>query len=184
MRDYEEFEELEEIFELEEEEQKGFSIKDDSTADWALRMIAEEESEFRRLKAIADQQIEEIKMKIDALKERTERKNAFLKSCLFEYFTTVPHKETKTQETYKLLNGSLIFKKPKQKMIYEEDKLVEYFKQNGMEEFIKTEEKPIWGEFKKNLSIIDGSVIDTITGEMVDTVSVVEEPGAFEAKTS
>ena len=53
-----------------------------------------------------------------------------------------------------------------------------------MEEYIKTEEKPAWGEYKKTLSIVDGQVIDTVTGEVVDIIKVEETAGVFEVKTS
>ena len=176
--------ELEEALELREEEVNTFTITDDNKADWALKKIAEERKEVERLNALAKQQIEEIELKIKHLEETTERKTAFLKGCLAQYFETVPHKATKTQETYKLLSGSLVFKLPSQKMVKDDEKLLEYFKQNNMNEYIKTKETPAWAEFKKNLSIVDDKVIDTSTGEVVDVVKVEETAGSFEVKTS
>ena len=176
--------ELEEVLECQEEaEHKGFSINDDATADWALRKIKEEREECERLAVIACEQITEINLKMKHLEEAAERKTAFLKGCLAEYFKTVPHKATKTQESYKLLNGSLVMKLDSQKMVKDDAELVEYFRQNNMTEYIKTEEKPIWAEFKKNLSIVDGKVVDTTTGEVVDVVKVEDVPGTFDVKT-
>lgn len=176
--------ELEEVLELAESEQEGFSINDDSTADWALRKIAEERAELERLKSIAENQIEEINQKIKYLENATERRTNFLKGCLGQYFQTVPHKATKTQETYKLLSGSLVFKLPKQTMVKDDAQLLDYFRQNGMPEYIKTKEEPAWGEYKKNLTIVDGHAMDTVTGEIVDVIRVEETPGVFEVKTS
>ena len=175
--------ELEEVLEQPEDMEKGFSITDDGVADWAVRKIAEEREDLERLKALAQQQIKEIEEKIRKQEEATERKTGFLRGCLARYFETVPHKATKTQETYKLLSGSLVFKIPKQNMVKDDAKLLEYFHKNGMEEYIKTEEKPAWGEYKKKLSIVDGQVIDTVTGEVVDIVKVEETAGVFEVKT-
>ena len=176
--------ELEEVLEQPEDAEKVFYISDDYTADWALKKIAEERKEVERLKALAEQQIEEIEMKIKHLEETTERKTAFLRGCLAQYFETVPHKATKTQETYKLLSGSLVFKLPSQKMVKDDEKLLEYFKQNNMNEYIKTKETPAWAEFKKNLSIVDDKVIDTSTGEVVEVVKVEEISGSFDVKIS
>lgn len=176
--------ELEEVLEQPEDEREGFSINDDNVADWALRKIAEERAELDRLTSIATQQIEELQLKIKHLEEVAERKTAFLKGCLAQYFQTVPHKATKTQESYKLLSGSLVFKLPKQSMVKDDAELIEHFRQNGLQEYIKTEEKPIWGEYKKNLAIVDGKVIDTTTGEIVDAVRVEEAPGVFDVKTN
>ena len=176
--------ELEEVLEQPEDDQKGFSIDDDATADWALRKIAEEEKELERITVIASQQIAEINLKIKHLEEVTERKNSFLKRCLEQYFQAVPHKSTKTQESYNLLNGSLIFKLPKQKMKADDAELLEHFRKNGLQEYIKIEEKPMWGEYKQNLSIVDGKVIDITTGEIVDAVKVEETAGVFKIKTN
>ena len=86
--------------------------------------------------------------------------------------------------SYKLLSGSLVFKLPKQNMVKDDAKLLEYLKENEMTEYIKTEEKPVWSEFKKTLSIVDGNVIDISTGEIVEAVKAEETPGVFDVKTS
>ena len=40
-----------------------------------------------------------------------ENGTSYLTSCLADFFATVPHKETKTTEKYRLLSGTLTFKK-------------------------------------------------------------------------
>lgn len=175
--------ELEEVLEQPEDERKGFSINDDNVADWALRKIAEENAELDRLKDLAEQQIKEINLKIKHEEDVVNRRTSFLKGCLNQYFKTVPHKSTKTQESYKLLSGSLVMKLASQKMIKDDVELVEYLHKNDMSEYIKTEEKPMWAEFKKNLSIVDGKVIDITTGEVVDVVKVEQVPESFDVKT-
>ena len=175
--------ELEEVLEQSEDMQKGFSIKDDAVADWAVKKIAEECAELDRLKALAEQQIEEINLKIKHEEEVVNRRTSFLKGCLNQYFNSVPHKSTKTQKSYKLLSGSLVMQLASQKMITDDAELVEYFHKNNMSEYIKIEEKPMWAEFKKNLSIIDGNVINSVTGEVVDVVRVEHVPESFEVKT-
>lgn len=160
-----------------------FRIDDDAMADWALRKISEEQKELDRLEQIANQQILEIQMKLQREKEAYDRKTSYLKKCLQGYFQTVPHKATKTQETYKLLSGSLVQKKSTSKMVVQDDdKLIAYFRQNDLGEYIKVKEEPKWGEFKKLLSIVDGNVIYTETGEIVDAVSVENVPEKFEIK--
>lgn len=165
-----------------EENTEGFSIKDDKTADWAVKKIAEERAELERLKTLAEEQMQEIKDKVKYTEELTERKTSFLKSCLAQYFETVPHKETKTQSTYKLLSGQLVFKKPKQKLVKSDDDLIAYFKKNNMTEFVKIKEEPAWVEFKKNLEIVDDVVVNTMTGEVVEVVKIEEDAGSFEVK--
>lgn len=161
---------------------ESFVIDNDKKADWALQKIAEVKAEYERIDAIAADQIAELQEKREDLKKSFESKTSFLKGKLAEYFETVAHKETKTQESYKLLSGSLIKKKPKVKLEKDDETLLAYFKANNLGEFIKTEEKPAWGDFKTRLEAVDGNVIDTETGEIVECVTVVETAPEFTVK--
>lgn len=94
-----------------QDERAPFRITDDRCADWAIRKIAEERSEYNRLKELADQQKAAIEEKVEAARRRMENGTAFLTSCLADFFNTVPHKTTKTTEKYRLLSGTLTLKK-------------------------------------------------------------------------
>lgn len=94
-----------------EGERAPFRITDDRCADWAIRKIADERSEYDRLKALADEQIAAINEKVAAARKRMENGTSYLTSCLADFFATVPHKETKTTEKYRLISGTLTFKK-------------------------------------------------------------------------
>ena len=111
-----------------EGEHAPFRITDDRCADWAIRKIADERSEYDRLKALADEQIAAINEKVDAARKRMENGTSYLTSCLADFFATVPHKETKTTEKYRLLSGTLTFKKGTTKTKLDEAKLVPWLK--------------------------------------------------------
>lgn len=160
----------------------GWKITTDLSADWAVRKIKEEQEEYFRLNKLAHDQIAEINMKIEDAERKMERRTSYLKYRLSQYFQTVPHKETKTQEQYKLLSGALVYTKPKQSLEKEDEGLLAYLKGSGFSDYVKTEEKPMWGEFKKILTVIDGKAVNTLTGETVDAVKVVEKEGTFEVK--
>lgn len=151
-------------------------------ADWAVRKIAEERSDYERLKELAETQIAKIQEKIEAEKARAERRTAFLTSCLAQYFGTVEHKKTKTQETYKLLSGTLVLKKGGVTQKYDKDELLDYLAAEGMDDYIKTTQEPKWGEFKKLLTFQDGNAILTETGEMIECIHVEEKPDTFDIK--
>lgn len=114
-----------------EGERAPFRITDDRCADWAIRKIADERSEYDRLKALADEQIAAINEKVAAARKRMENGTSYLTSCLADFFATVPHKETKTTEKYRLLSGTLTFKKGATKTKLDETKLVPWLKANG-----------------------------------------------------
>ena len=59
--------------------------------------------------------------------------------------------------------------------------LLEYLEAN-QPEMIETIKKPAWGEFKKNLPITDGGVVDMATGEKLEFIETEETAGSFDVK--
>ncbi|MEY8440230.1 host-nuclease inhibitor Gam family protein [Anaerotruncus colihominis] len=165
--------------EAEDAPRPAWRITDDGCADWACRKIAEEKAELDRIRELADTQIQKIEEKVAAAERRFQNGTRFLTGKLAEYFETVPHKTTKTKASYRLLSGTLTRKFGGTTMKQDDEKLVEFLKGSGQLEFIKTEEKPRWGDFKKRLEIMGGSVVDKETGEIVEGVTVETKPDTF-----
>jgi hypothetical protein len=117
-----------------------FSITDDNLADWAVGKIAGEKAEFDRLVSVCEFKIQLYEEKMRKYRERFENKTSYLRHKLMEYFDKVPHKATKTQETYKLPSGTLKRKLEKQDYAHDDEKLIIWLKQN-MPDLIT--EKPI-----------------------------------------
>lgn len=157
----------------------GWRITDDECADWAVAKIAAERAELARIKELADAQIARIMEKVQAAEKRCENGTAYLTSKLADYFATVPHKKTKTTESYRLLSGSLKMKRGGVSMKQNNEKLLEYLRASGNYDMIKLTEEPKWGELKKRLEIVGGVVVDSATGEIVDAVEVVQKPDTF-----
>ena len=158
---------------------KEWRITDDTAADWAVQKIAEERAELARIKALADDQIARIMEKVEAAERRYENGTNFLTSKLFQYFETVPHKETKTKHSYRLLSGTLAKKIGGPTMKQNDEKLLGYLRSSGNDDMIQITEKPKWGEFKKRLEIKGGCVIDSATGEIVEGVDIIDKPDSF-----
>lgn len=176
-----------EDFELEDElsdDDSGdeWCITDDDTADWAVRKIAAHRAEFERVKAIADHRIAAINAKIERLKKRCDNKTQGLEYKLAEYFRSVPHKSTKTTEKYQLLSGTLSMKKAAKKPVVDDDKLVEWLAANKYTDYIKTVQKPCWGDFKKTLDLSGDIPVVKETGEIVEGVSFTETSEEFEVQ--
>lgn len=164
-----------------EEYDESFVIKNDNSANWAVKAIAEDLAERDRLISIAENEIANLNIQIENIKEKYEKKTSFLKSCLAAYFSTVKHNETKTQETYKLLDGTLVLKKPSLKITYDDSALLEYLKANN-NAYVKTKSSIDWAEFKKQLTVVDDNVIVKDTGEVVNACSIEETPAVFDIK--
>ena len=168
---------LELINEMVDNEEQ-FSINDDSKAEWALNKIAEEKAEMQRMINVANSMIMKYQEKIEVYQKQFESKTAFLKEQLRQYFETVPHKSTKTQETYKLPSGTLKLKKQNPEYIRDEEKLLEWVKANKLS-YVKTKESVNWADLKKELKFVNNKAL-TEDGEIVDGVTVSERPSVFE----
>ena len=162
---------------MEEEIKEGFVIRDDNAAEWALQKIFDEKAELERLKALADSQIDAIVDKVDAAKKRFTSHTEYLKNALEEYMLTVKRKQSKTQESYRLLSGSLILKKPVVKIVKDDTKLLEYVQEHSPE-YVKHTEYVDWAGFKKTLTVSGDVVVDS-NGEVVSCLDVEEAPGEF-----
>lgn len=161
------------------EERPPFRITDDRCADWAVRKIAEERSEYDRLKALAAEQIASINEKVAAAQRRYENGTAFLTGCLASYFQTVPHKVTKTTEKYRLLSGTLTMKKGGTKAKVDDAVLVPWLRANGYGELVKVEESAKWGELKKLLNYTGDMAVIADTGLIVEGVTAYEAADTF-----
>lgn len=161
-------------------ERKEFRIGDDGCADWAIRKIKDEKQEYDRIRELGEQQIALIEEKIAQAKRRFEQNTSFLTSKLAQYFNTVPHKKTKTRETYRLLSGNLVLKLGGVKATPDDEKLVPWLKANGYTDFVKVEEKATWGELKKKLNLESGTMATIAeTGEIVEGITLMQQPDTF-----
>ena len=162
------------------EEHENFIIDNDKKADWAIKTISEAEAERARLVKLAEEEIEELNEKIEKVNAHFETDTAYLKSLLFDYFGKVPHKKTKTQESYKLLSGSLVYKVPSVKIAHDDEKLLEYL--DGTE-YVKVKKSVDWAEFKKHLDITESNeVVNVDTGEIVEACSIEDVAASFNIK--
>lgn len=175
-----------EIYEadLEEEmraEKNEFTIDSDEMAEWALKKVLAAKKEKERLTALIDAEREKLDRKQEDIDKRYENDTSYLLYKLSEYFKTVEHKETKTQESYQLLSGKLVFKKPTVKLEQDKNALLNWCKTNAPE-YVRTEQSVEWGQIKKCMRIVGESVIYDATGEVVQGVAITETAGTFDVK--
>lgn len=129
-----------------------FVIDTDAKAAWALTKIKEARDDRDEWVAFYEGKIEEIKAQTDFDTMNLER-------MLAEYFATVKHKVTKTQESYALKNGKLILKKQNPEYKRDDKTAIAWLKENGGGQFIKTKEELDWSALKDASGVVDGKVI-------------------------
>ena len=152
-------------------EHEAFVIDTDAKAEWALAKI-------REARADRDRWIEWYQKKIQEITEQTDFNTMNLERMLFEYFATVPHKVTKTQESYSLPGGKLILKTQNPEFKRDDKTVIEWLKQNGQTQFIKTKEELAWSDLKSKTAVLNGKLFSE-DGEEIPGVEIVEREAKF-----
>ena len=152
-------------------EAEEIEIRSDIEAGWQLK---------RRKEIIADRDelLAFYEARIKAVKEDAEFKLANIDRALYAFFLTVPHKRTKTQESYTHPLGKLLMKKQNPEFKRDETTVIEWLKKNKKAQYVKTEESLDWSALKGDTTVVGGSIV-TEDGEPVPGVTVIERPDKF-----
>lgn len=155
-------------------------------ADELITSIKELQQDKCRFQTIATGRIENIQEDLKRKVEKIDNEVQFMKDQLRAFFNTVKSKETKTQRSYSLLSGKLIYKKASQKIAHDDKKLEGYLFQHAGN-FLKTTTttKIDWAEFKKDLTITNGLIMNKATGQVLDDMeglSLEEVAESFDIK--
>jgi phage host-nuclease inhibitor protein Gam len=166
MSEAEMMQEWEEELAMEGQTRDGFRVTDDGGAAWCVRKIREAQDECDQMIMWYSAQIEKAKARMNAT---VERMTAYLR----EYGETVPARETKTQRSYTIPGGKMIWKKEHTEYRHDDAVVLEGLKRDGRTEYIKTVEKLDWAGLKKEISV---------TGELPDGVTMETVPEEFTVK--
>lgn len=167
----------------EAQKQEQFEITDDGRAMWAVDKIAEADAELARMQAMYDAQRDRLDAQMQDQRDKHDREVGYFRGLLMAYFERVPHKETKTQAKYSLLNGDLIRRRGGVDYKRDDAQLVGWLKATGKVQLVKVTEAPAWADLKKTLTVAEnGAVIDTETGEIVEGVTAEQKPDTFDVR--
>ena len=156
---------------LNNETSEGYVIDTDAKAQWALDKI-------REARADRDAWVKWYEDKIAEIKAQTDFNTMNLERMLAEYFTTVPHKKTKTQESYPLKGGKLILKTQNPEYKRDDKAVIDWLKSNNMPQFVKVKEELAWADLKDATDIFEGRIV-TEDGEIVPGIEVIEREPKF-----
>lgn len=156
-------------------------ILNDQDAEEAVRLLLSARKEKDRLLSLVEAERARLDMQEAQITARYDGEISYYLEQLREYSGTVDMRETKTQRSYQLLSGKLIYKKPKTVPDRDEKILLPWVKENAPE-FVQVSESVKWGDIKPLLAVDGDRVVYTATGEVVDGLGVVETGGEFEVK--
>lgn len=162
--------------ELLNDAREEFTVTDDAAAEWCMKKIKKIEADRAMWKAHYDAQMEKVNKAADD-------DVAYFTAKLEEYFANVPHKATKTQESYTLPGGKLIRKKQQPKFETDDEALVPWLEENFMSQLVKVKKSADWAALKKVVSITpDGEHVATDEGEIIPGVTVTQRPDVFKVE--
>lgn len=155
-----------------------FTVQDLDSANWAFRKLAAIENKRKEIKTLADKEIERIK---DWQKQEEESLNyskEFFEGLLTEYF--VRQKEVDPEFKISTPYGKVSSRKQQPKWNYEDEKVLEWLKENDTE-LIRIKEEVNKAELKKKYKVVGNEVV-TKDGEIVEGIRVDERPDSISIK--
>ncbi|MDO6353978.1 host-nuclease inhibitor Gam family protein [Caloramator sp. CAR-1] len=161
-----------------ETQQEGFKVDSDLKADWCLDKIREANAEYNRFEMVVNAKIEQLQQALRKAQEKRDREVGFFEAKLREYFETVQAKETKTQKSYTLPSGKLVLKYQQPEFKRDEDTLLNWV-ENNKPQYVKIKKSVDWSSLKKTVKVVNGMVIDSETGEVIEGVTVEEREPKF-----
>ena len=167
------------------EEEEEWQIKSDADAEWLIDKVNEDLIEINRFELSLTNKIEILKERLEKVKKEKENKLTRRDNYLLRYFEDIPEelkKKSKTMEKYRLPSGEIIKKYPAPEFKRDNDTLVNWLKENKMNDYIEIKESAKWADLKKATKTIGSSVVLEETGEIIEGIEVIERAPTLEFK--
>lgn len=152
-----------------------FIVDNDQKAEWAARKIREARQDTQKWTEYYERQL-------SAIRRANEDTEAYFAALLADYFETVPHKATKTQESYSLPSCKLVLKAQQPEFNRDEAVLCDYLDKKGRDDLVKITRRADWAALKKTLKVMeDGTCVDA-DGEIVEGVQAFSRQPEFKVE--
>lgn len=137
--------------------------------DEIVEVIKEKEEILNELETILEMRINDLKINFKKKQNDLNDAMLYLKTELRALFGQIEAKETKSQYKVTLLSGDVILKKPIESFEYDK-KLLEKWAEKERPDLVEVKHTKEfkWAEFKEELIIHEGQIINTHTGEALE----------------
>jgi phage host-nuclease inhibitor protein Gam len=179
---------------LEQEDDEGFPMDESElkerwkvtnleSANWCLRKMAALEAKRNEINRLAEQEIKRIQEWQNRQTESLNRDHQFFSKLLEEYHRAELKKNPRAK-TISTPYGKLQLRAQQPLWEYDEDKLLKFLNDTNRKELIrlKITESPDKTAIKEKCIVVDGQVIDMMTGEIIQGISVFDRPESFSVK--
>lgn len=159
-----------------------FGIDSEGAANWALRKIKTLKQEKEANEKLAREEIEKINQWLKQENEVIDNSIAHFEALLREYALKIELDKRKDKRSIKLPHGTIGFRKPQPKWNYDEEKAVKALERAGLNELLNVKVTPKKSDIKKRLEVVNGKVINPETGEVIEGITVEEQPDTFSVR--
>lgn len=160
------------------EAKERFKINDLDGANWAfrkLKAILEKENE---IKGLMQKEIERIQNWAKDELDKLENSTQFFEGLLTEYFIAEKEKDPKFKISTPY--GKVSSRKQQPKWNYDNDKVIEWLKENNMD-LVRVKHEPDKVAIKKTYKVAGTNVV-TEDGEIVEGITIEERPDSINIK--
>lgn len=167
---------------LQDTEPKGFVIDNEGQADWALRKISQSQKRMKELQNVAEEEIHKIETWLLGELAKEEKSIEFFTNLLDVYHWQLYQQDPKRFKSLKLPNG--VIKRVKTQPTFERDEetLLKWLEEQGLEEYIERKAKPNWRDFKKRVKVSGSMCVIPDTGEVVEGIVVTPQEEKFKVE--
>jgi phage host-nuclease inhibitor protein Gam len=167
--------------EHEEVNKPSFVVVDEESANWALRKIRATQEKRKSNIALAEAEIAKIDSWLEAVNEKADKDLEYFEGLLTTYAGNLRAADPEFK-TLKLPYGKISFRKQQPKWEYDNVKLLESLKKVHADDLIRIKEEPDKVAIKKQFSAENGKVYCPLTGELIEGITVIEQPDSFKVE--
>lgn len=158
-------------------ENERFAITNDEQANFFLRRLQEIRSEKDKIDITCNNEIERFTTKVNNFraKEMLSLENTENYFCTLLEAYAKKQLEGSKKKSLKLPFGTMSFKKGQRKVIYDDEALTKFIKQNNLNQFIRTKEEINKADLKKALEFNEQDGTASLDGQVV--IGITTTPG-------
>lgn len=167
---------------LPDDPEHGFTVTDDTTAEWALERMREHTAEVARIKANAEEAIDRIRSKADHDCAQSARRIDYLHTLLVDYRRQLEEQDPSLPKTYRLPSGNLKRRAGSESVqIADPDAFIEWARDGRLDLLRLT---PAKDAIKRATTVTEDGTLVSADGEVLPGVTITRGPDSYSVEVS
>lgn len=161
----------------------GYDIPDMATANYVVKKLKEVREQKQAIEQQAQEALDEYTIKVDSFKRGALAPLDYAEERYVQQLTMfLEHNLTGKQRSIKLINGTIGFRKNQPRIIYDEEALLNFLEEKGLDEYLQTKTMLNKKEIRSQLLSQNPKDCPTLGGVPLSGVMIEEQPDSFTLK--